>query len=61
MTERLGDPQAQEVLRTHNATVRQQIVAHEGFEVKSQGDGFMVAFSSAGERCVATSISSRPW
>ncbi len=47
MTERLGDRRAQEVLRTHNAAIRQQITAHEGFEVKSQGDGFMVAFSSA--------------
>ena len=47
MTERLGDKRAQEVLRTHNALIRQQITAHQGFEVKSQGDGFMVAFSSA--------------
>ena len=47
MTERLGDRRAQEVLRTHNAAIRQQITAHDGFEVKSQGDGFMVAFSSA--------------
>ena len=47
MTERLGDRRAQEVLRTHNTTIRQEIAAHEGFEVKSQGDGFMVAFSSA--------------
>ncbi len=47
MTERLGDQRAQEVLRTHNAAIRQQIAAHDGFEVKSQGDGFMVAFSSA--------------
>ena len=47
MTERLGDKRAQEVLRTLNALIRQQIADHEGFEVKSQGDGFMVAFSSA--------------
>ena len=47
MTERLGDQRAQEVLRTHNAAIRRQIAAHDGFEVKSQGDGFMVAFSSA--------------
>ena len=47
MTERLGDTRAQEVLRTHNAIIRQQVAAHQGFEVKSQGDGFMVAFSSA--------------
>ncbi len=47
MTERLGDARAQEVLRIHNAIIRQQVAAHQGFEVKSQGDGFMVAFSSA--------------
>jgi class 3 adenylate cyclase len=27
--------------------VRDEVSAHEGFEVKSQGDGFMIAFSSA--------------
>ena len=47
MNERLGDKLAQEVARTHSAIVRRQIAVHEGFEVKSQGDGFMVAFSSA--------------
>ncbi len=47
MTERLGDQRAQEVLRAHNAIVREQIGAHGGFEVKAQGDGFMVAFQSA--------------
>ena len=47
MTERLGDVQAQGVLRTHNAIIREQVGAHQGFEVKSQGDGFMLAFSSA--------------
>ena len=47
MYERLGDKLAQEVLHTHNGLIRQQISAHDGFEVKSQGDGFMVAFSSA--------------
>ena len=47
MTERLGDQRAQEVLRIHNAIFREQVAAHQGFEVKSQGDGFMIAFSSA--------------
>ena len=47
MTERLGDQRAQDVLRTHNAIIREQVGANEGFEVKSQGDGFMMAFSSA--------------
>jgi class 3 adenylate cyclase len=47
MTERLGDVRAQALLREHNRLVREQVTAHGGFEVKSQGDGFMVAFQSA--------------
>ena len=47
MTERLGDRRAQEVIRLHNAIVRQQVAANQGFEVKSMGDGFMIAFASA--------------
>jgi predicted ATPase/class 3 adenylate cyclase len=47
MTERLGDRRWLEVLREHNDIVRGQVRAHGGFEVKSQGDGFMVAFASA--------------
>ncbi len=47
MTERLGDLRAQEVLHEHNELVRRQVAEQKGFEVKSMGDGFMVAFSSA--------------
>jgi class 3 adenylate cyclase len=47
MNERLGDLAAHEVVRAHNVIVRQQLSTHGGQEVKSQGDGFMVAFSSA--------------
>jgi class 3 adenylate cyclase len=47
MTERLGDLRWMEVLREHNRIVREQVAAYGGFEVKSQGDGFMVAFASA--------------
>jgi class 3 adenylate cyclase len=47
MTERLGDRRWLELLRSHNAIVRQQVAAHEGFEVKAEGDGFMLAFQSA--------------
>jgi class 3 adenylate cyclase len=35
------------VLREHNNIIREQLSAHGGFEVKSEGDGFMVAFQSA--------------
>jgi class 3 adenylate cyclase len=47
LTEQLGDQRWQELLRRHNALVREQIRAHGGFEVKTMGDGFMVAFQSA--------------
>jgi class 3 adenylate cyclase len=47
MTERLGDQRWLQVLREHNRMVREQVAAHGGFEVKSQGDGFMIAFQSA--------------
>jgi class 3 adenylate cyclase len=47
MTERLGDLAAREVIRAHNAIVREQLAAHEGYEVELQGDGFLLAFPSA--------------
>ena len=46
-TEKLGDTKWMEVLRGHNAIIRKQLKAHGGFEVKSEGDGFMLAFQSA--------------
>ena len=46
-TEELGDQRWMDVLREHNAIVREHLAAHEGFEVKSEGDGFMLAFQSA--------------
>ncbi len=47
LTERVGDQRWLELLRAHNAIVREQVATHGGFEVKSQGDGFMIAFQSA--------------
>jgi class 3 adenylate cyclase len=47
MTERLGDRRAHEVVRVHNGIVRDQLRAHGGYEVELQGDGFLLAFSSA--------------
>jgi class 3 adenylate cyclase len=47
LTERVGDRVVQQILRDHNAIIRGQLAAHGGFEVKSQGDGFMMAFSGA--------------
>jgi hypothetical protein len=47
LTEKLGDVEWVKLLREHNAIVREQAAAHDGLEVKSQGDGFMLAFASA--------------
>jgi class 3 adenylate cyclase/tetratricopeptide (TPR) repeat protein len=47
MTRRLGDLGAREVIRRHNAIVRQACSAHGGYEVELQGDGFLLAFGSA--------------
>jgi class 3 adenylate cyclase len=54
-TDRLGDKAWMEVLREHNAIIREQVKAHGGFEVKSEGDGFMVAFQSAGKALACAS------
>jgi eukaryotic-like serine/threonine-protein kinase len=43
-TERLGDERWLEVLRDHNTVFREAIATHDGYEVKNQGDGFMLAF-----------------
>jgi len=47
ITERLGDRSAQELFGVHNAIVRRRLSECDGYEVKSMGDGFMLAFSSA--------------
>jgi class 3 adenylate cyclase len=56
MTTRLGDSKAMEVLRTHNAIIRDAIKTHDGNEVKHTGDGFMVSFCSV-SRAVECAIS----
>lgn len=55
MADRLGDARFMEVLREHNAIVRKQVRSHGGFEVKSEGDGFMMAFQSAGKALACAS------
>lgn len=42
-----GDARWFEILAAHNEIVRHALAAHGGEEVKAQGDGFMLAFSSA--------------
>ena len=46
ITSKLGDDEAVEQLRTHNAIVREQLKRHNGREVKHTGDGFMACFAS---------------
>lgn len=50
---RLGDRQWMVLLREHNEIVRRQVALHEGYEVKTIGDCFMLAFRSAADalRC----------
>lgn len=47
MVERLGDEEWFEVLKGHNQLVRNAVARYGGNEVKSQGDGFMLAFTSS--------------
>ena len=57
INERLGDERWLEVLRDHNAIFRRQLGDHGGYEVKSQGDGFMLAFAEPSEAlCFAVDV-----
>jgi class 3 adenylate cyclase len=47
MAHELGNEGALQIMRDHNSIVRNCIGRNSGFEVKTQGDGFMVAFASA--------------
>ena len=49
MQSRLGDEAAHDVLRAHDAAVRQAISEFRGREVKHTGDGMMTAFGSAAD------------
>jgi class 3 adenylate cyclase len=52
MVFRLGDQAWLEVIRRHNAVIEELAAAHGGTVVETQGDGSMLAFSSA-RRAVA--------
>jgi class 3 adenylate cyclase len=47
LTERLGDARAQELLRSHNATIMDCLTKHGGTKIKHTGDGIMASFPSA--------------
>ena len=53
LNERLGDKEWVRLLARHDAAVRSAIDRHDGHVVKTQGDGFMVAFAApeAAVRC----------
>jgi len=55
LTQRLGDAGAQDVLRTHNAIIREALGMHGGAEIKHTGDGIMASFPSAA-RALACAI-----
>ncbi len=56
LTQRLGDAGAQDLVRAHNAMVREALKAHGGSEKKQTGDGIMASFASA-SRAISCSIS----
>ncbi|WP_307827969.1 adenylate/guanylate cyclase domain-containing protein [Nocardioides sp. SYSU D00038] len=53
LNEEVGDQAWVRLLRKHDEVVRARVERHGGHVVKTQGDGFMVAFSEPGEavRC----------
>ncbi len=56
MTQELGDIGAQQVVRTHNAIVRNALAAYHGREVKHTGDGIMAVFSNAANAVASTMV-----
>ena len=53
LMQRAGDEDAQRIFRSHYQLLRDAVSANGGAEVKSLGDGLMVAFNSAADavRC----------
>ncbi len=47
LTQRLGDAKAQELVRAHNAIVREALKSSNGTEIKHTGDGIMASFPTA--------------
>lgn len=46
LTQRLGDREAMEIVRTHDRIVRDALAEHGGREIKHTGDGIMASFIS---------------
>jgi class 3 adenylate cyclase len=49
ITTRLGDSEAIELFRTHNALTRDALAKYNGREIQHTGDGFMVSFTTASQ------------
>ena len=49
LRQRQGDEKAQELVRVHNAIVREALRAQKGKEIKHTGDGIMATFASASQ------------
>jgi class 3 adenylate cyclase len=49
LNDQLGDAEWVKLLASHDKLVRGAVDAHRGHIVKSQGDGFMIAFADAGD------------
>ena len=47
LAEEIGDRRWMDVLAAHNTIVRDTVAHHGGTEIKAQGDGFLLVFSSA--------------
>ena len=47
LAEEMGDRRWMDVLAAHNTIVRDAVAHHGGTEIKAQGDGFLLVFSSA--------------
>lgn len=47
LADTMGDQRWRDLLGTHNAIVREHLARYGGTEVKTSGDGFLVAFASA--------------
>jgi class 3 adenylate cyclase len=47
LADTLGDQKWRDLIGAHNAIVRTQLARHDGLEIKTSGDGFLVTFPSA--------------
>jgi len=56
MLTRLGDEENQTLLASHSKIIREQLDKYGGLEVKTTGDGFMIAFYSA-RKAVSCAVS----